>query len=494
MWRYTGQTDLIVGMPFANRDRVETEGLIGLLVNTLVLRTKLDPAADFNFTVSQVRETCLDAYDHRDLPFEILVDRLNPERSLGYNPLFQVCCVLLNEDLSTLNLSGLQSESLPAPIAISKFDLTLYIEDLPDRLRLIWEYDADLFAAERIRRMAGHFERLLQFLVNTPDRAIAHAPLMAHEEREQLRQWARGPEEPVAWENVVEAIESAAAARPDQVAVVCGPRRLTLHDLNARANRLAWHLQDRGVTPGDIAAICLPRGVEAVIAILAALKTGAAYLPLDPNLPPSRVDFILRDSTAKVLVTNSPTADRQSGSALVCSLDLEEEQINARPADNLPSCPRPSDRAYVIYTSGSTGQPKGAAVYHRGFANLLQWYQRFLHLGAEDKTLLISAPGFDLTQKNLFAPLLAGGTLFLPADDRFDPVAIVAEIGTRGITHINCTPSAFYPLTTVAGSLQSLRHVVLGGEPIQISKLENWLRHAPSRRACLQHLWADGMY
>jgi len=290
----------------------------------------------------------------------------------------------------------------------------------------------------------------------------------------------------MAWEMVTQAFARQARETPDRTAVRRGDVLLTYAGLDAAANRLARQLMAQGVRPGDRVALLLPRDVDAVVAILGVLRAGAAYVPVDMAYPEARIHFIVRDCGCRVAITTSAGASRLPPGVASLALDAQAHAIAETPGDALPAVSGPDDAIYVIYTSGSTGQPKGAAVTHRSFANLLQWYIRTLGLGGGDSTLLVSALGFDLTQKNIYAPLLTGGTLYLPDVDVFDPEAIVATVEKRSITFLNCTPSTFLPLVEGAAAgrmerLASLRWAVLGGEPIPMRRLLPWLDHPACR-------------
>jgi len=479
--RHSGQDDVCVGTPLANRRHDATEGLIGFFVNTLVMRARIDQAATFDELLAAVRATTLDAFTHQDLPFEALVDALQLPRSLSHSPLFQAMFVMVDGRGQRLGLAGVDEQLLPASLEVSKFDLTLYVEEHDDHAVLAWEYDADLFAPERIERMAGHFAELLGAALARSESPLSALPMLAPPEAQQIAEWGTGEATDRAWPSVVAAVEAQIARTPDRVAVLCGTEQVSYRELNARANRIARYLKAEGVGRGQVVAICLPRGVDMVAGVLGTLKAGAAYLPLDPAYPPARLRFILDDAGAALVISDSSIATvADARPARACWLDREADRLAEYGVDNLADTPASDDWVYVIYTSGSTGQPKGVAVRHGAFANLVEWYGNTLQLGDSDRVLLISALGFDLTQKNLFAPLVAGGTLCIPESETYDPLALRAEIEAQQVTWINCTPSAFYPLVdrhdaAAWRGLATLRWVVLGGEPIDMSRLRPWL-------------------
>ncbi|MBV8612706.1 MAG: amino acid adenylation domain-containing protein, partial [Acetobacteraceae bacterium] len=478
--RHSGQSDICVGMPIANRRHLASHDLIGMFVNTLVLRTRLDDRRGFAGLVEQVRQACLDAYTNQDLPFDYLVEALQPERNLSISPLFQAMLVQQDAFESELRLSGLATRLLPSPLSLAKFDLTLYFEEAGEEIRLAWEYNADLFDEARIARLAGHFQQLLAAGLRTPEQPVATLPLLPAAERATLLRWADGPAR-MPGPLLTEAIAAQVARTPDRIAVRDGSAAFSYAELERRANQLAHWLRHRGVAPGDTVAICLPRSADVVVAILAVLKSRAAYLPLDPAYPRARLAFMAADAACRAVITTAALRAKLAETGEdACCLDLHASAIAQCPAEPPSLEPQPDDPVYVIYTSGSTGTPKGAAVTQRGFANLLHWYIRTLALSDADRVLAVSALGFDLTQKNLFAPLLVGGSVHMPDDAAFDPDALAATIASEGITCINCTPNTLFALLDRRSprgfaELSSLRRVVLGGEPIPLARLRPWL-------------------
>ncbi|MBR0657127.1 non-ribosomal peptide synthetase [Plastoroseomonas arctica] len=299
--------------------------------------------------------------------------------------------------------------------------------------------------------------------------------------RQHLTALGEGPRVPLPYTHLLPVFEAQAARTPHRRAVVCGDDALDYAALDARANQLAWHLRERGVGAGARVGICLPRGIDLVVGVLAVLKTGAAYLPLDTAAPAARIAGILEDAAVAVTLTVDALRHLVPASHAACLVDAEAPAIARQPVHKLAVAANPDAPIYVIYTSGSTGQPKGAACRHRGFANLLHWYASALSLGAADRVLMIGAFTFDAAQKNLFAPLLAGGELHMPQADAFDPESLAAGIAAAGITWINGTPSTVYPIlegpaARAPGMLRSLRWVVLGGETINAARLLPWLR------------------
>lgn len=337
LYRYTGQRDVLVGTPVANRDRAELEALIGLFVNTLVLRTRLEPTASFTHLLERVRATALEAYAHQDLPFEKLVEALQPTRDLSLSPFFQVKFRLENAPAARLALPGLELRRLPQAVSVAKLDLSVDVYETPEGLVGGFEYNADLFSAERMANMARHFEILLEAIARDPAQSIATLPLLTDEEvQRQLRDW-NATERPYEDERCFQQLFEAQVARtPDALALIYdGPTevRLTYTELNERSNRLAHCLQARGVGPETVVGICLERSPDMVIALLAVLKAGGAYLPLDPEYPAERLAFMLEDAQAALVLTHGDltlpaTAQR---------LDLDASAIDDWPQIN-PAC------------------------------------------------------------------------------------------------------------------------------------------------------------
>jgi amino acid adenylation domain-containing protein len=485
LYRYSGQDDIIVGSPVANRTHAELEGLIGCFVNTLALRSDLSGNPPFTALLERVRATALEAYAHQDLPFERLVEELQPDRDQSRTPLFQAMFALQRAPLEDLALSGLTLRLLTVDVGVAKFDLTLELTETAEDLQGWLEYNSAVFDATMIARLATHFTTLLDSIVAAPQQRIADLALLSAAEQAAILGAAAAPALPhtqAAFSALHQLIQAQAARTPDAVAVVCGPRQLSYAQLQDRAMQLARQLTARGVAPGSLVAVCLPRSADLIVALLAVLNAGAAYLPLDPAYPPARLAALLTDSQAPALVTTEAlAATLPPVAATLIRLDADAAEIAQRSSAPLPAHRDPDALHYLIYTSGSTGMPKGAAVTRRGFLNLLHWFCAELELSAADRVLVLSSFSFDLTQKNLFAPLLVGAQLHLLDSDLYDPAMIRETMQAAQITMLNCTPSAFYPLVEAAGPAElaasaALRYGVLGGEPILLSRLWPWLR------------------
>ncbi|MEH2216142.1 MAG: amino acid adenylation domain-containing protein [Nostoc sp.] len=487
LWRYTGKEDIAIGSPIANRNRTEIEGLIGFFVNTLVLRTSLAGNPSFEELLKRVREVALGAYAHQDLPFELLVEQLQPQRDLSYTPLFQVMFVLQNAPMSALEFPGLTLTPLESNSDSAKFDLTLQMTETEEGLVGSLEYNTDLFEEKTIHRMADHLQTLLEGVVANPQQRLSELPLLSESERHQLlREWNNTEVEYSQQLCIHQLFEAQVERTPDAVAVVFEDEQLTYWELNTRANQLAHYLQALGVKPEVLVGICVERSLDMVIGLLAILKAGGAYVPLDPMYPPERLTFMLENADIFVLLTHKRLAERLSEyKGNVICFDADSQAIAKHCPENQVSGVTPDNLMYAIYTSGSTGKPKGAGVYQRSFANLMNWFVTEFDFTCNDRVLLISSLSFDLTQKNIYAPLLVGGELHLLSSECYDAAQIAESVCNKQVTWLNCTPSAFYPLIDQGDKSlcmkKTLKYVFLGGEPISISRLKVWLDSIPCK-------------
>jgi len=478
---WSGQSDFAVGAPIANRNRPEIEGLIGFFVNTLVLRADLAGDPTFPGLLDRVREVCLDAYVHQDLPFEKLVEELQPERRLGHNPLFSVLITLQNTPQAVLRLPGLSLEALPVRNGTARFDLTLDLAEGEQGVAGALEHGPAGLSPCAARRMAGHFLALLEGVAASPGRPLCELPLLSAAERQQiLIEWA-GAEQAVPEAGFGELFAAQAARSPGEVAVVCDGRMMTYGELERRANQLAWFLRRLGIGPEAAVAISLERSMEMVVGLLGILMSGAAYLPIDPRNPRERQAFMLEDCGAAVLLTQErwAAAFRRPGLRVLC-LDSDREIVSGEPEWAPPRLGGPGNALAFLYTSGSTGVPKATVVEERGFLNLCHWFRDVCDLSASTRALLGFAFGFDAAFKNIVVPLLAGGRLVLANPGPFDAVEVWAAIRDEGVTFLNTTPSQMLPVLALAegdgfASLASLEGLILGGEAAAWSALRPWL-------------------
>ncbi|KTC25873.1 hypothetical protein AO391_06610 [Pseudomonas marginalis ICMP 9505] len=471
--RLSGQDEVVIGSPVANRTRAEVEGLIGLFVNTLALRIDASGAPTAHALLARVKAQTLSAQAHQDLPFEQVVDIIKPARSMAYSPVFQTMLTWQNNEGAALALGDLVLESIGQINTAAKFELSLELSEAEGQIIGALSYATALFDEATVIRHLGYFERLLRAMVADDQCVLEQVPLLDDQERQHQLADLSGLRTALNPATVHSLFEAQVMRTPDAVAVQAAGEALTYRELNQRANQLAHHLRTLGVQPDVRVAICVQRSAELIVGLLAILKAGGAYVPIDPNYPIERIHYMLQDSAPAALLVHGSTAHLAAELSLaVVDLDhagATEQSLNNPQIAELAA----THLTYVIYTSGSTGQPKGVMVEHQGVVNMLGWYLDEVGLNAQDAVLLLTSHSFDLTQKNIFASLAVGATLHL-ADSPFDPASIVRQIAEQQITHINLAPSAFYTLIEAdqQHALSNLRRVVLGGEPIKLSQLE----------------------
>jgi amino acid adenylation domain-containing protein len=510
--RYTEQPDIVVGSSIANRNRVETEGLIGLLINTLVLRTDLSGDPTFRELLARVREVALGAYTHQDLPFEQLLEELRQEWDASRAPVFQVAFQLQNFSLPSMELKGLTLSPMEVESETAKFDLSMSMMETETGLTGMLEYSTDLFDAATIRRMLDHFQTLLENIVADADQRISALPIIGEDERHQLLvQWNNPETDYSEGQCLHEIFEKQAERTPDAVVLVFEERRLSYRELNARANRLAHHLRGLGVGPEMLVGVCLERSVEMVLAILGILKAGGAYVPLDPAYPRERLAFMLSDARPSVLLTQSKLLETlPAHDARVVCLDADWQTISRESAKNPRNGATPRNLAYIIYTSGSTGQPKGTLVSHENVFYLFEASEGLYHFDETDVWTLFHSYAFDFSVWELWGALLYGGRLVLvPYWASRSPEAFYKLLCDERVTVLNQTPSAFRQLMRVEESAVdsqnlslrfvirqlmrveesavdsqnlSLRFVIFGGEALELHSLQPWFaRHGDQR-------------
>ena len=469
LYRYTGQADIVVGAPIANRNHAEIQGLIGFFVNTLVLRTDLSDTPTFRELLARIREVTLEAYAHQDLPLEQLMEELQPQRDLSYNPLFQVSFVLQNAPLPIQHLPGMTLTVLEVDNQTSKFDLTVNLEEKPDGISANFEYSTDLFDAATIGRMAGHFQTLLEEIAANPDRCIEELPLLTENERYQLlREWNDAPVDYPHDRCIHQLFEAQVERTPDAIAVVFENQKLTYRELNERANQLAHYLQKLGVKPEVLVGICVERSLEMAIGILGILKAGGAYVPLDPSYPQERLRYMLEDTSVPMLLTQRHLVDRlPSYQARILCLDSDWDVTFGESQENPINGVQGWNLAYVIYTSGSTGKPKGVMVSHQAISNHMFWMKTAFCLTESDKVLQKTPFSFDASVWEFYAPWFAGGQLIVarPGGHQ-DPAYLVKVLREEKVTILQVVPSLLRLLLDERGleKCQSLKHLFCGGE------------------------------
>jgi amino acid adenylation domain-containing protein len=465
--RYTDQDDHVAGTSVAGRTRPEIESLIGFFVNMLPLRadTSGDPA--FADLLKQMREVTLEAFARQDLPFEAMVEALQPERSLSYPPLFQVVLTLQNAPVSELALPGLTLSFPQVEQVAAKYDLLLDLWEGGEGGAGALELNADLFDGATGRRIVRHFESLLAGAVAAPERRLSELPLLDEAERLQAVAEPNRSEADYSRDRCVhELIERQAAESPDAVAVICGEESLTCRELDRRANQVARHLASLGVGPGDLVGLCLDHSLEEVIGLLGVLKAGAGYVPLDPGHPPRRLLHALADAGARVALTQERLAPRllETGLALV-RLDADAPAIPREDATLPARRATPRDVAYVIYTSGSTGEPKGVAIQHQALVNYVEWASAAYLRGESAGFPLYSSLAFDLTVTSIFMALVTGNPLIVfRGEDGEPPLRAILDDGRVGV--LKLTPSHLTLIKDQDNRRSAVRRLVVGGEAL----------------------------
>ncbi|HET6230447.1 MAG TPA: amino acid adenylation domain-containing protein, partial [Longimicrobiaceae bacterium] len=479
--RWSGQDDVVVGTPIAGRAHGETEPLIGFFVNTLALRGDLSGDPTFRDLVRRARAAALGGFAHQELPFEKLVGELAVERSTSHTPVFQVMFSLQNVGLKGLDLPGLRFSEIGTDIDTAKFDLSLTAVETPDGIRAAFEYNTDLFDAETVRRMAGHFSALAASASSAPDAPISRLAMLSDDEREEaVGRWNDTEREWPDASPVHRLFEARAAATPDAVALEQAGERGTYAELNAQANRIAHHLAALGAGAESRVGVCLERSPEMVAGLLGILKAGAAYVPLDPVYPAERLAYLAEDAGLRIALTTLDLSDRLPPGVVPVLLDADAQAIAARPSTD-PAVPVHAESlAYVIYTSGSTGKPKGVLVPHGGVANYTRFAAREYALTAADRFLQFANISFDASVEELFAPLATGGTLVLRTDAMIaSPAAFLSLCGEWGITALSL-PTAYWHQVAAAMAAdglplpESVRLVVIGGERALPERVADW--------------------
>ncbi len=476
LYRLSGGREILLGTPVANRDRPEVADLIGFFVNTLVLRTTVQPNASFAEWVVTQRRAVLEAYAHQDLPFERLVGELAPHRDLGQAPLFQIMLTLQEGEMQVPSLEGLEASLDPLDSGTAKFDLSIYFRCAGEGLEAGFEYDRDLFDGTSVQRLAGQLEVLLRNALEDPDGALRGLALLTAAEAQQLRaEWNDSvrPFSPVmTLHGRVEAqVDRTPAATAVEMAE--GEGRLTYAELDERANRLAHHLGRQGVAPEVRVGVLLERSLDLVVALVAVLKAGGAYIPLDPDYPEERLAFMARDARLGALISVEGLVAKLSGEGVGPSrtvlLDRDARSIGTSPRHRPTPSLGPENLAYIIYTSGSTGRPKGAMNSHRGIFNRLRWMQEAYGLGPEDKVLQKTPFSFDVSVWEFFWPLATGATLVMARPGGHgDPRYLAQTIQDCGITTLHFVPSMLQAFLTVpeARGCTGLRRIIASGEAL----------------------------
>ncbi|MGD2113803.1 MAG: amino acid adenylation domain-containing protein [Acidobacteriota bacterium] len=489
--RYTGQDDVIVGSPTANRNRPVLEDLIGLVVSTLVLRTDLSGDPVVRDVLARVREVTLGAHDHPHVPLEHILRHLEPNKDLSHAPVFQVLFVLQNMPIPDLELEGLETGLVPVANETAKFDLEVNVWDNPDGLSLAIEYNTDVFHEEMIHRMLDHYRRLLDGIAEDCGRRLSELHLLSEGERLRIRDWSEGPhpeDEPVP---VHLAFDARAQAHPGEVALEHGDERVTYGELGARARRLAHRLRERGAGPEVLVAVHLDRGPELAVALLGTLAAGAAYVPLDTDLPESRLRAVFEEARPRLVLTSgdrAPGLPEDGPEVVAVDRVLAEPEEPAEAGGEPFAAVHPDAAAYVIYTSGSTGRPKGVVVPHRALARHAAEIVRRFDLSPDDRVLQFASASFDVAAEELYPTWAAGATVVLrPSRFVSGFGAFLELVASRELSVLNLPASYWHEWV---GELdrsgqplpESLRLVVLGSEPVLTERLTAWHRLPGSDR------------
>ena len=477
LYRYTGQEDIVVGTPIANRNRIEIEGLIGFFVNTLALRTNLSGNPTFRELLQRVRKTALEAYEYQDLPFEKLVEELNPERSLSHSPLFQVMFVLQNASAGPRELSGLVLNPVKLENGTTKFDLSVSLIERSDGLKGSWEYSTDLFNEATIVRIGEHFRRLLEGLTRNPDQSVCELPMLTQPEKHQLLIELNDTKRDYPRDKCIhELFEEQVKRTPDAVAVVFEDEQLRYRELNQRANQVARYLIRLGAGPETLVGICMERSLEMIVGILGILKAGAAYTPQDPSLPQDRLAFMWQDTRVSVLLSQKRLTETLPPFAgkVVC-LDRDWEQISKESDADFESGAIAENLAYVIYTSGSTGRPKGVQIPHSNVVNVITYVRKALGFSERDISPLVANICFDISVMELLLPLVVGARLVVVSAQ----VAVDGErtgrlLSSCGATMIDATPATWRLLLQAGWTDHRKLTILCGGEALP-SELANQL-------------------
>ncbi len=496
LFRYTGRPDLIVGSPIANRTRSELEGLIGFFVNTLALRADLSGIQTVRELLAFVRQVCLGAYTYQDVPFEKLVEVLQPIRDVSYSPIFQVMFELQHAPASELAVPGLHITTVDVEPLTAKFDLMLTLCETEGGLTASMEYNTDLFFADSMSRMLQHYVLILRDMTARPGATIDELRLLTdREEQLVLKDWNNGSRLSVPDRSFSQLFEVQVSATPDSVAAVCMNRRVTYQELNRRANRVAHALRLKGVEPEMVVAVLGDRDLDFLAMLLGIAKTGAIYLPLDTGHPDQRLAHMLAESQPRVLLTTEtyrqrvmPLREGLSEHEPPTLLMMEETQSSVNYDMNPFTSVHPQGAAYVIYTSGSTGTPKGAIVEHRGMLNHLWGKVRTLRLTAEDVIGQTASQCFDISVWQFLAPLLCGGRVCIVPDDiAHDPGRLLHHAEAAGVTILETVPAMLQGMLDMAANsgegepaLARLRMVLPTGEVLPASLCRRWLARYPS--------------
>ncbi|PEI31754.1 condensation domain-containing protein, partial [Bacillus pseudomycoides] len=472
--RYTEQKDILVGSPIANRNYKEIEGLIGFFVNTLVYRANLTDDLTFKELVAQVKGKALKAQEYQDVPFEKVVEVLQPERNASHSPIFQTMFTLQTHSRKLPKILDHSLETIPSYMAVAKFDLTVAMEETEEGLQVAFEYNTDLFNALTIQRMSKHFENWLSEVMDSPQKSIGSLKLMSKgEEKQLLKEWNDTRVEYPTEFVIQDLFEQQVARTPEAVALVYKNQQLTYRELNERANQLAHSLLKKGVRPETMVGICMERSVEMIIGLLGILKAGGAYVPLDPTYPEGRLKYILDNANIKLMVTQrNVNGWLPEGIESIC-LDENQEMISQESITNPRIEVTPENLAYVIYTSGSTGNPKGVLLEQKGLCNFVHTIIDLMQLNSNSRVIQFASLSFDAAVFDIFTTLVAGGTLCVSSQEDVMPgEPLTRFLQNNRITHAVLPPPVLNVLEE--SKFEHLKVVVSGGSVCSEEIAKRW--------------------
>jgi amino acid adenylation domain-containing protein len=482
--RLSDQRDIVIGSPVSGRSRAELEPLIGMFVNMLAIRNEVPGEVTFSELLQQVRDKCIRVFDNQDFPFGRLVERLKIRPVANRHPLFDITFSFQNIPNTDYSIPDLAVNMLDIPQATSKFDLSLHGFESGEGLRFVFEYDTDLFTNETIQRFITYFRRLVQEVLRQPGRKVREIEMLSEEEKKEQLQGMQ--ELPVTYPDlsIGQKFAKAAATFPDHIAIVQNDNQLTYSELDRQAGLLAQHLKEQGVVRGNIVGIMAERSMDSVIGILAILKAGAAYLPIDPGYPKERVDFMLRDSNVQFVLKARGTVVGSTGILLI---DIDRERSSGEWSPDTETSQPADDCAYVIYTSGTTGRPKGVLVTHRNVVRLLFNSCLPFSFSEKDTWTLFHSLSFDFSVWEMFGALLYGGKLvIIPRTTAQQASVFIKLLRRHQVTVVNQTPSAFYNLLeeerNSVHAETRLRYIIFGGEALKLSRLLPWKEKYPDTR------------
>ncbi|MEO7534403.1 MAG: amino acid adenylation domain-containing protein, partial [Ferruginibacter sp.] len=477
MHRYSGQEDICVGTPIANRTSREVEDLVGFFVNTLALRSEVNSELSFEELLKQVKSTTLEAYEHQDVPFEKVVDVVLKERDMSRNPLFQVMFILQNTpDVPELKLGDVQLSSEGFKHSSSKFDLTFALVENEAGINGSVEYCTDLFTEETIIRMTGHFEELLKAIVKSPKQTVELLGMLKPEETQQL---ATFNETKVAYPTattIANLFEEQAIKTPDQIAVVFEKDKLTYQQLNERSNQLAHYLRSKGIREETLVPICVERSIEMVVGVLGILKAGAVYVPIDPEYPAARISYMLQDMGAALVISSSKSKEKLGvhDKVQIVEIDSDWKSIASQPTENINPTITTNRLAYILYTSGSTGMPKGVKMPESNLVNLLRWQEKQFE-NHNRQVLQFASLNFDVSFQEIFSTLCFGSALHLISEDRRKDMAeIVKDIDDKGLTHLFVPYIVLKSIAEYVAPLDRnalhLQEIIVAGEQLKLTE------------------------